>query len=445
MTVRSAAPRRRAALAAVSLGMFCVQLDAFALNPALPRIGRDLGAGAGLSWVVSGYLLAAASLMLGAGRLGDVIGRRALLTAGLAVFGGASLVCALSPSLPVLVGARVVQGAGGALAMPVGLALLTHLYPPALRGRALGWAMGVGGVATTCGPFAGGVLTEAASWRAVFWLNVPVAGLAALCAARAAEPGGGSASRPVDGRALVAATAAVAAFAMCVDRGPVWGWASGRTAAALALAAAGCVVLVRRERAAPHPLVSPALLRNRPFVALTAAGAVANAATVVFLFVVPLSLQGPWRLSPAAAGAAFLAPAAAMSLAGPLAGRVAPARAAGTMAGCLGLAGAGLCAAPLATSLPGYVLVATGCGAALGVAGALTLIATQAAAGRERAGEASGVTKTVITTAAGLAVTLCAPASGTSLTSAGAVCLAAALPLAAGARRGLRPSGEPTD
>jgi MFS family permease len=83
--------------------------------------------------------------------------RRALLTAGLAVFGGASLVCALAPSLPVLVAARVVQGAGGALAVPVGLALLTTAYPPALRGRALGWALGVGGVATACGPFAGGL------------------------------------------------------------------------------------------------------------------------------------------------------------------------------------------------------------------------------------------------------------------------------------------------
>lgn len=445
MTVRSAVSVRRAALAAVSLGMFCVQLDAFALNPALPRIGRDLGADAGLPWVVSGYLLAAASLMLGAGRLGDVLGRRALLTAGLAVFGGASLVCALAPSLPVLVGARVVQGAGGALAMPTGLALLTHVYPPALRGRALGWAIGFGGVATACGPFAGGGLTEAVSWRAVFWLNVPVAALAAACAARAAEPRDGHAARPVGGKGLVAAGAAVAACAVCTDRGPVWGWASGRTAAALALTAALAVVFVRCERAAPNPLVSPALLRNRPFVALTAAGAVANAATVIFLFVVPMSLQGPWRLSAGAAGAAFLAPAAAMSVAGPLAGRIAPPRAVGAMAGCLGLGGAGLCAAPLAASLPGYVLVATVCGAALGLAGALTLIATQAAAGPERAGEASGVTKTAITAAAGLGVALCAPATGTSLTTAGVSCLAAALALAAGARRGLRAFDGRTD
>ncbi|RNG25021.1 MFS transporter, partial [Streptomyces botrytidirepellens] len=117
----------------------------------------------------------------------------------------------------------------------------------------------------------------------------------------------------------------------------------------------------------------------------------------------------------------------------------------GAMAGCLGLGGAGLCAAPMATSLPGYVLAATGCGAALGVAGALALIATQAAAGPERAGEASGVTKTVITTAGGLGVALSAPAPGASLTTAGVACLAAALPLAAGAWRGLRPSAERTD
>lgn len=272
----------------------------------------------------------------------------------------------------------------------------------------------------------------------MFWLNVPVTALAAGCAARAAEPGDDGAPRSVGGKGLIAATAAVAALAVCADRGPVWGWASGRTAVALV------ALFVRCERSAPNPLVSPALLRNRAFVALTAAGAVA-AATVVFLFVVPMSLQESWRLSAAAAGASFLAPAAAMSVAGPLAGRIAPARAAGAMAGCLGLGGAGLCAAPMATSLPGYVLAATGCGAALGMAGALTLIATQAAASPERAGEASGVTKTVITTAGGLGVALGAPAAGTSLTTAGVACLAAALPLAAGARRGLHPSAERTD
>ncbi|ATL87534.1 MFS transporter [Streptomyces malaysiensis subsp. malaysiensis] len=427
MTVEGGGPAWRWALAAVSATVFCVQLDAFALNLALPGIGRDLGAaGGGLQWVVSGYLLAAGALMAGAGRLGDLYGRRRLLTAGLAVFGGASLVCALAPSLPVLVGARVAQGAGGAVAMPVGLALLTNACPPGTRARIMGRALGIGGVATVCGPYAGGVLTEAVSWRAVFWLNVPVALVAVGCAARAGESRDTTAPPSVDMAGLVTATGALAALAVLVDRGQLWGWASGRSATALALAVALGYVFVRHERAVANPLVDLALFGNRPFVALTAAGAAANAATVVLLFVVPLALQGPWRLSATGAGAAFLAPAAAMALAGPVAGRIRTADAVRVMAAALVLGAAALGAAAMATSLPVFLVAVTGCGAALGIAGALTLIATQAVVRPERAGEASGVTKTVITTAAGLGVALSGPAAEARSTAAVAAALMAA-------------------
>lgn len=444
MTVESGEPAWRWALAAVSATVFCVQLDAFALNLALPGIGRDLGAaGGGLQWVVSGYLLAAGTLMAGAGRLGDLYGRRRLLTAGLAVFGGASLVCALAPSLPVLVGARVAQGAGGAVAMPVGLALLTNACPPGARARIMGRALGIGGVATVCGPYAGGVLTEGVSWRAVFWLNVPVALVAVGCAARAGESRDTTAPPSVDMAGLVTATGALAALAVLVDRGQLWGWASGRSTTALALAVALGYVFVRHERAVANPLVDLALFGNRPFVALTAAGAAANAATVVLLFVVPLALQGPWRLSATGAGAAFLAPAAAMALAGPVAGRIRTADAARVMAAALGLGAAALGAAAMATSLPVFLVAVTGCGAALGIAGALTLIATQAVVRPERAGEASGVTKTVITTAAGLGVALSGPAAearstaavAAALMAAGGCCLAGAVLLVLTRRR----------
>ncbi|WP_344319497.1 MFS transporter, partial [Streptomyces yatensis] len=442
MTTVSGGSAGRWALAAVSATVFCVQLDAFALNLALPGIGRDLGAaGGGLQWVVSGYLLAAGALMAGAGRLGDLYGRRRLLMAGLAVFGGASLVGALAPSLPVLVGARVVQGAGGAMAMPAGLALLTNACPPGSRARVMGRALGIGGVATVCGPYVGGVLTEAVSWRAVCWLNVPLALIAAVCAAWAGESRDTTAPVSVDVAGLVTVTGALAALAVLVDRGQPWGWASGRSAVAVALAVGLGAVFVRHERAAAHPLVDLALFGNRPFVALTAAGAAANAATVVVLFAVPLALQGPWRLSAAGAGAAFLAPAAAMALAGPVAGRIGTAYAVRAMAGVLVLGAAALAAAAAAPTLPVFLVAVTACGAALGVAGALTLIATQAVVRPERAGEASGVTKTVITTAAGLGVALsgsAADAHGTAaatavnavLMAAGGCCLAGAALLA---------------
>ncbi|GAA2318886.1 MFS transporter [Streptomyces violaceusniger] len=450
MTTASGGSGRRWALAAVAATVFCVQLDAFALNLALPGIGRDLGAaGGGLRWVVSGYLLAAGSLMAGAGRLGDLYGRRRSLTAGLAVFGGASLVCALTPSLPVLVAARVVQGAGGAVAMPVGLALLTNACPPGARARVMGRALGIGGVATVCGPYVGGVLTEAVSWRAVFWLNVPVALVAGVCAARAGESRDTTAPPSVDVAGLVTATGALAALAFLVDRGPLWGWSSGRSAAALALAVALGFAFVRHERGVANPLVDLVLFGNRPFVALTAAGAAANAATVVVLFAAPLALQGPWGLSAPRAGAAFLAPAAAMALAGPVAGRIRTADAVRVMAGALGLGAVSLGVAAMATTLPVFLLAITGCGAALGVAGALTLIATQAVVRPERAGEASGVTKTVITTAAGLGVALSGDAAeaesgaavDAALMAAGGCCLAGVALLLITPLTRIRPGG----
>ncbi|URM92197.1 MFS transporter [Streptomyces sp. MRC013] len=399
-------------LLAVSAGVFCIQLDAFALNLALPRIGADLGArGDGARWTVSAYLLSTGTLMLGAGRLGDLLGRRRLLVWGLSLFGAASVVCALAGNLPVLVAARIVQGAGAAMIMPVGLSLLTNVYPEHLRGRASGLALGVGGVATACGPFVGGVLTETVSWRAVFWLNVPLAVLGALWASRAAESLDSTAPRHIDWRGLSTVTGALAVLAVLLDRVQ-----RGAAHHEVVLTALLCATLlgafVHVERRAPHPLVGLALFRNGPYVALTLAGAAANTATVMFLFVVPLSLQGPWGLPAVAAGTAFLLPALAMAVAGPLAGRVTTRGAAPAMAACLGGGALGLLGLALAPGLPAYLVAATFCGAALGLANALTLVATQGIVRPERAGEASGVTKTVTTVAAGLGIALAGSVTG---------------------------------
>ncbi|MCI3934762.1 MFS transporter [Streptomyces sp. AN091965] len=402
---------RRGALLALSLGVFCIQLDAFGLSLALARIGRDLDAGgSGPQWVISSYLLSTGTLMLGAGRLGDLFGRRRLLVTGLVLFGAASLVCALAATLPLLIGARVAQGAGAAMIMPVGLSLLTNVYPGDLRGRATGWALGIGGIATACGPFIGGALTDAVSWRAVFWLNVPLAALGAVCASRTAESYDVGASRTVDWRGLLTATAALATLGILIDRGPTL---PRPALLGGALAVTGLLVLfVRYERATPRPLVQLTLFRNGPYVALTLTGAAANTATVMFLLVVPLTLQGQWALPVASAGLAFLAPALAMAVAGPLAGRVPTRAAVPLMLGCLGAGAFGLGSLPSASSLTAYLAIATGCGAALGIANALTLIATQAVITPERAGEASGVTKTALTLAAGLGVGLTGAVTG---------------------------------
>ena len=448
----SAHPHRWWALTAVALGIFCIQLDSFALNLALPAIGRGLGTSSDdVQWVVSVYLLTVGALMLGAGGLADRVGRRLVLGVGLGLFGVASLVCAVAPALPVLVAGRALQGAGGALIMPAGLALLSTVFAPGRRERAIGAAIGLGGVATAIGPFVGGALTEALGWRAVFWLNVPVAAVAVLAALRAPESRAPRAGGDFDLPGLALGTAALAGLALFVDRGPVS--ATGVMAAASAVLLG--VGFVRRERRAPAPLVELSLLRNGPFVALTGAGMVANAATVVFLFVVPWSLQRVWSLDVAAAGLAFLVPAGLMAVAGPVAGAVRAPRAVVTMAVCLVAAAIAVAALPLAGSLPLYLALSAAAGAALGVANALTLVATQALVRPERAGEGSGVTKTAITVAAGIGVVLSGPVADSTpaaptadvaavvLITTGAGCLVAAAVLVLWLRSGTRGAPAP--
>ncbi|WP_106247082.1 MFS transporter [Allonocardiopsis opalescens] len=439
--------RRAPAFGAVALGVFCVQLDAFALNLALPDLAGDLGADTeSIGWAVGVYLLAAGTLMIPAGRLGDRLGHHRVLTAGLALFGAASAACALAPDLPALLAARAAQGAGAAAIMPAGLALLTTAFPPGARSRATGWALGIGGAATAAGPFIGGAVTEGFGWPGVFWLNVPLTALAVLTAARS-RPGAAaaavdpSAGSGVGGRrrigllGLLAGTGALGWVAAYAEGAPAWGRLSGAAVAVPAAAAVLLLVFGAARRAASGP-PDLALLREGPFAALTAAGSVANAAAVVFLFAVPLALQEDWDLGPGQAGLAFLAPAAAMALAGPVAGRVPPAWAPGVLAGCLCGGSAALWAVPAAGS-PGALLpAAVCCGGLLGAANALTLTATQAVVRPERAGAASGLTKTAVTVTGGLGLGLTGAAdTPAALAAVAAACLAAGLALALWAHR----------
>ncbi|MEU5209537.1 MFS transporter [Streptomyces sp. NPDC020742] len=425
------------AVAAVATAAFCVQLDSFALNAALPAARAALrGSGDAAPWVVGGYLLAAGALMPVAGRLGDLCGQRRVLAAGLALFAAASMLCALAPSLPLLVAARVLQGTGGALIMPAGLALLTRVHPPGEGRRAIGRALGVAGLATAGGPFVGGALAEWVSWRAVFWLSVPLCAAAALCAHRAPDPRDPQVGRPpLDLLGAVTVTGAPACLAYWLQRPAAWGWA-------VAAAALGAL-FVRAERRCPAPLVDLALFRNRRYVALTAAGAVANAATVALLYAVPLLLQQGRGWPAVGAGAALLAPAAALAAGGPLAGRVPPVAAVPVMAGCLSAAAVALWAAGCGAGAVALVMTVTVAAAALGVAGGLALTGSQSVVRRERAGEAAGVTKAVLTATAGAGLAL-APAVAPEADRAGGLAglhsplaLAAASCLAAAVVAGL--------
>ena len=173
--------RRWWTLAAVSLGLFMIMLDNTVVNVALPSIQRDLGARLSeLEWIVTGYALAFASLLLTGGKLADLLGRRLVYIAGLVVFAGSSLACALAPSAGFLIGARVVQGAGAALMNPATLSIITATFPARQRGAAIGIWVGVSASALAIGPLVGGLLTEHAGWSSIFYVNVPIGAAAAV-------------------------------------------------------------------------------------------------------------------------------------------------------------------------------------------------------------------------------------------------------------------------
>jgi EmrB/QacA subfamily drug resistance transporter len=168
-------PAGRWVLAVAVLGSGLAFLDGTVVNVALPDIGRDLGASTSdLQWILNGYLLTLASLILLGGSLGDRLGRRRIFVLGVGLFTAASLLCAIAPNSEMLIGARLIQGIGGALLTPGSLAMIEASFRPGDRSRAIGAWSGLGGVAAAIGPLLGGYLVEAVSWRAIFLINLPL-------------------------------------------------------------------------------------------------------------------------------------------------------------------------------------------------------------------------------------------------------------------------------
>jgi EmrB/QacA subfamily drug resistance transporter len=302
---RRGASRATSTLAAAVLGFFVITLDAVVVNVALPSIHRDLGGGIpGLQWVVDGYTLLFAALLLWAGALTDRIGARRAFTAGLGVFVAASVACGLTPGLAALVVARFVQGAAAAVMMSSSMALLGQAYPdPARRARAVAvWAMG-GAVASSAGPVLGGVLTLV-TWRWIFFINVPVGAGALLLLART-EP---SPQRRVGFDWLGQVTAVLAMGALTY--GAIQAGADGLTApqvvTALALALVALAAFLAAEARGAHPMVPLALFGSRN---VSVCVAVSFAFVVGYYglpFVMSLYLQQLRGLSALGAGVAFL-------------------------------------------------------------------------------------------------------------------------------------------
>ncbi|WP_249374672.1 MFS transporter [Streptomyces sp. I05A-00742] len=263
-------PRRWLVLAVASAAQFLAVLDVSAINVAFPVIGEDFSSAsaAGLSWVLNAYTIVLAALLIPAGRLADVLGRRRAFLLGLILFGLASVGCGLAPGLGWLVAARVAQGIGAAVLVPTSLSLALPAFPAAERATAVGAWTAISALAASAGPVIGGLLA-ASDWRWVFLINVPVV-LAALVAGVRLLP------RPVpagrqgwDPPGTVLVFVAVGALTTAVVEAGDWGRSSPATLGVLAAGIVAAVLGVRHVRRVPEPVVDPALFRTRGFTAAT--------------------------------------------------------------------------------------------------------------------------------------------------------------------------------
>ncbi|WP_329122589.1 MFS transporter [Streptomyces sp. NBC_01465] len=292
-------------LAASLIGFFVIALDALVVNVALPAIGDSVHGGmAGLQWVVTGYTLMFAALMLSAGSLSDRIGAKRAYGSGLALFTAASVLCGLAPQLWLLVAARMVQGAAAALMLPASLALIRQAYPDtARRARAIAvWTTG-GAVAAAAGPVAGGLLTGLWGWRTIFFINVPAGVVGLLLLSRTARSPKRPAPLDLPGQLTGALTLASLTYAVIET-----------SLAALAVTVLAAAAFLAVEARRPNPMVPLGLFRSRTVSLAVVAGFAVNGAFYGAIFLLSLSFQEGRGQSALAAGLMFVPMTAVVAL-----------------------------------------------------------------------------------------------------------------------------------
>jgi EmrB/QacA subfamily drug resistance transporter len=304
--VRLGTTQGRAVLCATVLGSGMAFLDGTVVNVALPTISEDLGAGlSGLQWILDAYLVTLSALLLLGGSLGDLFGRRRTFVIGLVGFTVASLLCGVAPTTPALVAARALQGVGAALLVPGSLAILAASFAPEDRARAVGAWSGLSGVSTAVGPFLGGWLVDAVSWRLVFLLNLPLAVVAVAVALRwVPESSDPAASRRPDVAGAATASLGLGGVAYALIEGPAG--VSVDVVVAGVLGAVALVAFVVVERSVAAPMLPLELFRSRQFSGANATTFAVYAALSGATFLVVLQLQLVLGYSALEAGAATL-------------------------------------------------------------------------------------------------------------------------------------------
>jgi EmrB/QacA subfamily drug resistance transporter len=404
-------------IAASVLGAGIVQLDGTVVNVALPAIGHSFHAGlTTLQWTVTAYTLTLASFILVGGSIGDRYGRRRCFVIGVVWFAIASLACGLAPDPTVLILARALQGVGAALLTPESLAILQATFHPRDRAQAIGAWSGLAGIATAIGPFVGGYLIQAVSWRLIFLINLPLVVTVVWIAQRhVPETRDPTVTGRIDVTGAGLATVALGALIYGLIEGTAVGWSTARVVASLSVAAVAAVAFVVVERRVAQPMLPLGIFRSRQFSGANLATFLVYGALGGALFLVPIQLQEVLGYSPLEAGTALLPITLVMLVLSPQAGKLSQ-RIGPRLPMTLGpiVAGAGLAAlsrVQAGTSYAGAFLPAI-LVFALGLALTVSpLTATVlAAAPAEHAGVASAV-NTAVARAAGLIAVAVLPAA----------------------------------
>ncbi len=414
-------PRKWTVLVVLATVAFMAQLDLFVVNVAVPAMARSFHGSslADLSWVLNAYAVVFGALLVPAGRLADHYGRRRFLLGGVGVFTSGSVLCAVAPSLGILVVGRVIQAVGAAAIVPTSLGLLLPVFPTRQHNLVVGAWAGVAAVAASAGAPLGGLLVTA-SWRWIFLVNVPFGLFAVLLGLRVLpEVRAPAGARLPDAISMVSLLAAVTLVIFGTVQGPVWGWGSARVIGLLAAAALATAVTARRAFTQPRAVIEASLFESREFATATLALFLWFVAFGVFLLISVLYLQDLWHYSALKTGVAIVPGPVASAIFAINSGRITrrfgrtlPALA-GTAATCLsalywllfapadpayvtgflvpmvlGGMGAGLTQAPLfaaASTLPAHrattgsavLNMARQVGSAVGVAGLVALLASQ--------------------------------------------------------------------
>jgi EmrB/QacA subfamily drug resistance transporter len=411
-SLRYASGPGRWVLAATVLGSGLASIDATVVGIALPAIGRDFRVGlADLQWVVTAYTLTLAGLLLVAGALGDRFGRKKVFLIGVVWFALASLLCGVAPNAPTLIGARALQGVGAALLTPGSLAILEASFVPEDRGRAIGAWSGLSGVATAVGPFLGGWLVQAVSWRLIFVINLPLAALVVVLGIRhvpeSRDPAAAEGKVDVTGGALI--TAGLVGLTYGLIEGPGRGWQSPAVLASLLGGVALLGAFVWWEKRTAHPMLPLSVFSSRQFTATNAVTFVLYGALGGVLFLLPIQLQQVSGYSALEAGVSLL-PVTLLMLAlsarsGALAGRIGP-RLQMSVGPCLAGVGIALLArvngsgSYLTEVLPGVVVLGLGLAATVAPLTSTALSSAPA----QHAGMASAVNNDVARAAGLIAV-----------------------------------------